>query len=52
MGNGRGHGSRETCTLHAARLSVGTFVDFWSTLGEEVRCSILRIKEEDFVVLF
>ncbi|KAI3471515.1 hypothetical protein Pfo_028165 [Paulownia fortunei] len=28
-GYGRGHGTRETCALHTARLSVETLVDFW-----------------------
>nr|GEV39354.1 hypothetical protein [Tanacetum cinerariifolium] len=49
VGYGRGHGSRETCALHTARLSVGTLVDFWSALGEETRYSLLRMKEEDFM---
>ncbi|XAR68627.1 hypothetical protein NMG60_11003818 [Bertholletia excelsa] len=48
-GYGRGHGSRETCALHTARLSVDTLVDFWSALGEETRLSLLRMKEEDFI---
>ncbi|KAA8516961.1 hypothetical protein F0562_017221 [Nyssa sinensis] len=48
-GYGRGHGTRETCALHTARLSVDTLVDFWSALGEETRQSLLRIKEEDFI---
>lgn len=46
---GRGHGSRETCALHTARLSCDTLVDFWSALGEETRTSLLRMKEEDFI---
>ncbi|OIT31259.1 PREDICTED: uncharacterized protein LOC109208924 [Nicotiana attenuata] len=46
---GRGHGTRETCALHTARLSVDTLVDFWSALGEETRQSLLRMKEEDFI---
>ncbi|KAL0334246.1 UNVERIFIED_CONTAM: protein WHAT'S THIS FACTOR 9, mitochondrial [Sesamum angustifolium] len=49
MGYGRGHGTRETCALHTARLSVETLVDFWSALGEETRQSLLRMKEEDFI---
>ncbi|XP_057496411.1 uncharacterized protein LOC130781280 isoform X1 [Actinidia eriantha] len=49
MGYGRGHGARETCALHTARLSVDTLVDFWSALGEETRQSLLRMKEEDFI---
>ncbi|KAL3637337.1 hypothetical protein CASFOL_019636 [Castilleja foliolosa] len=48
-GYGRGHGTRETCALHTARLSVETLVDFWSALGEETRQSLLRMKEEDFI---
>ncbi|KAL6997519.1 hypothetical protein U1Q18_007644 [Sarracenia purpurea var. burkii] len=48
-GYGRGHGARETCALHTARLSVDTLVDFWSALGEETRQSLLRMKEEDFI---
>lgn len=48
-GYGRGHGTRETCALHTARLSVDTLVDFWSALGEETRQSLLRMKEEDFI---
>ncbi|KAG6427007.1 hypothetical protein SASPL_111246 [Salvia splendens] len=48
-GYGRGHGTRETCALHTARLSVETLVDFWSALGEETRLSLLRMKEEDFI---
>ncbi|KAK6149248.1 hypothetical protein DH2020_016773 [Rehmannia glutinosa] len=47
--HGRGHGTRETCALHTARLSVETLVDFWSALGEETRQSLLRMKEEDFI---
>lgn len=46
---GRGHGMRETCALHTARLSCDTLVDFWSALGEETRHSLLRMKEEDFI---
>lgn len=46
---GRGHGTRETCALHTARLSCDTLVDFWSALGEETRHSLLRMKEEDFI---
>ncbi|GMI78813.1 hypothetical protein like AT3G58050 [Hibiscus trionum] len=46
---GRGHGTRETCALHTARLSSDTLVDFWSALGEETRQSLLRMKEEDFI---
>lgn len=46
---GRGHGNRETCALHTARLSCDTLVDFWSALGEETRQSLLRMKEEDFI---
>ncbi|XP_074571688.1 uncharacterized protein LOC141828209 [Curcuma longa] len=46
---GKGHGSRETCALHTARLSCETLVDFWSALGEETRLSLLRMKEEDFI---
>ncbi|GFZ03675.1 hypothetical protein Acr_16g0002990 [Actinidia rufa] len=49
VGYGRGHGTRETCALHSARLSVDTLVDFWSALGEETRQSLLRMKEEDFI---
>ncbi|KAL1554563.1 hypothetical protein AAHA92_15108 [Salvia divinorum] len=48
-GYGRGHGTRETCALHTARLSVETLVDFWSALGEETQQSLLRMKEEDFL---
>ncbi|KAK8611185.1 hypothetical protein V6N13_131246 [Hibiscus sabdariffa] len=48
-GYGRGHGTRETCALHTARLSCDTLVDFWSALGEETRRSLLRMKEEDFI---
>ncbi|GAA0149645.1 hypothetical protein LIER_08777 [Lithospermum erythrorhizon] len=48
-GYGRGHGTRETCALHTARLSVDTLVDFWAALGEETRQSLLRMKEEDFI---
>ncbi|CAA6664698.1 unnamed protein product [Spirodela intermedia] len=46
---GRGHGTRETCALHTARLSCDTLVDFWSALGDETRLSLLRMKEEDFI---
>nr|CAB3500003.1 unnamed protein product [Digitaria exilis] len=46
---GRGHGTRDTCALHTARLSCDTLVDFWSALGEETRSSLLRMKEEDFI---
>ncbi|KFK35032.1 hypothetical protein AALP_AA5G225000 [Arabis alpina] len=46
---GRGHGTRETCALHTARLSCDTLVDFWSALSEETRQSLLRMKEEDFM---
>ncbi|CAI9100958.1 OLC1v1038149C1 [Oldenlandia corymbosa var. corymbosa] len=49
IGYGRSHGTRETCALHTARLSVDTLVDFWSALGEETRLSLLRMKEEDFI---
>ncbi|KAJ0624258.1 hypothetical protein HanIR_Chr01g0041191 [Helianthus annuus] len=51
-GGGRGwirQRARETCALHTARLSVDTLVDFWSALGEEMRYSLLRMKEEDFM---
>ncbi|GFQ04352.1 hypothetical protein PHJA_002579100 [Phtheirospermum japonicum] len=48
-GYGRLHGTRDTCALHTARLSVETLVDFWSALGEETRQSLLRLKEEDFI---
>ncbi|GAB2266884.1 hypothetical protein Dimus_001872 [Dionaea muscipula] len=48
-GYGRGHGTRETCALHTARLSCDTLVDFWSALGEETRQSLSRMKEEDFI---
>ncbi|KAK3019122.1 hypothetical protein RJ639_004114 [Escallonia herrerae] len=48
-GYGRGQGTRETCALHTARLSVDTLVDFWSALGEETRQSLLKMKEEDFI---
>ena len=43
VGYGRGHGTRETCALHTARLSCDTLVDFWSALGEETRQSLLRM---------
>ncbi|CAO2831855.1 unnamed protein product [Amaranthus hypochondriacus] len=46
---GRGHGTRETCALHTARLSCDTLVDFWTALGEETRHSLLKMKEEDFI---
>lgn len=46
---GRGHGTREACALHNARLSCDTLVDFWSALGDETRHSLLRMKEEDFI---
>ncbi|CAA0387136.1 unnamed protein product [Arabidopsis thaliana] len=46
---GRGHGTRETCALHTARLSCDTLVDFWSALSEDTRQSLLRMKEEDFM---
>ncbi|KAI3798351.1 hypothetical protein L1987_33622 [Smallanthus sonchifolius] len=49
VGYGRGHGTRETCALHTARLSVDTLVDFWSALGEDTRHSLLKMKEEDFM---
>lgn len=49
VGYGRGHGTRETCALHTARLSVDTLVAFWSALGEETRHSLLKMKEEDFM---
>ncbi|XP_051138614.1 uncharacterized protein LOC127256575 [Andrographis paniculata] len=49
VGYGRGHGTRETCALHTAKLSVETLVDFWSALGEETRQSLLRMKEDDFI---
>lgn len=48
-GHGRGHGTRENCALHTARLSVETLVDFWSALGEETRQSLVRMKEDDFI---
>ncbi|XP_047940820.1 uncharacterized protein LOC125188119 [Salvia hispanica] len=48
-GFGRGHGTRETCALHTARLSVETLVDFWSALGGETQKSLLRMKEKDFL---
>ncbi|XP_024377831.1 uncharacterized protein [Physcomitrium patens] len=47
--NGRGHGLKETCALHTARLSCEALVDFWSALGDETRLSLLRMKEEDFI---
>lgn len=47
--SGRGHGMKETCALHTARLSCDALVDFWSALGEETRLSLLRMKEEDFI---
>ncbi|XP_072991013.1 uncharacterized protein [Typha latifolia] len=46
---GRGHGTREACALHTARLSCDTLADFWSALGDETRLSLLRMKEEDFI---
>ncbi|KAF8396034.1 hypothetical protein HHK36_017646 [Tetracentron sinense] len=46
---GRGHGTRETCALHTARLSCDTLVDFWSALGDDTRQSLLWMKEEDFI---
>ncbi|XP_068662631.1 uncharacterized protein [Aristolochia californica] len=46
---GRGHGTRETCALHTARLSCDTLVDFWSALSDETRHSLLRMKEEDCI---
>lgn len=46
---GRGHGTRETCALHTARLSCDTLVDFWSALSDDTRYSLLRMKEEDFI---
>ncbi|XP_077230590.1 uncharacterized protein LOC143863716 [Tasmannia lanceolata] len=46
---GRGHGTKETCALHTARLSCDTLVDFLSALGDETRHSLLRMKEEDFI---
>ena len=46
---GRGHGTRETCALHTARLSCDTLIDFWSALGDDTRFSLLRMKEEDFI---
>ncbi|KAH6812556.1 hypothetical protein C2S51_026318, partial [Perilla frutescens var. frutescens] len=49
-GYGKGHGTRETCALHTASLSVETLVDFWSALQEETRQSLLRMKEEDFIL--
>ncbi|KAJ4795698.1 Stress response protein nst1 [Rhynchospora pubera] len=48
-GYGRGHGTRETCALHTARLSCDTLMDFWSALGDETRASLLQMKEEDFI---
>ncbi|XP_024399022.1 uncharacterized protein [Physcomitrium patens] len=47
--NGRGHGLKEACALHTARLSCEALVDFWSALGDETRRSLLRMKEEDFI---
>ncbi|EHA8588005.1 hornerin-like [Cocos nucifera] len=49
MSYGRGHGIRETCALHTARLSCDTLVDFWSALSDETRLSLLRMKEGDFM---
>ncbi|XP_042514487.1 uncharacterized protein LOC122089094 isoform X2 [Macadamia integrifolia] len=46
---GRGHGTRETCALHTARLSCDALMDFWSALGDETRQSLLRMKEVDFI---
>uniref|UniRef100_A0A0D9XH80 Uncharacterized protein n=1 Tax=Leersia perrieri TaxID=77586 RepID=A0A0D9XH80_9ORYZ len=46
---GRGHGMRDTCALHTARLSCDALVGFWFDLGEETRSSLLRMKEEDFI---
>ncbi|ONK75047.1 uncharacterized protein A4U43_C03F12770 [Asparagus officinalis] len=46
---GRGHGTRESCALHTARLSCDTLIDFWSALGDETRTSLLRMREEDFI---
>ncbi|KAK8928609.1 hypothetical protein KSP39_PZI017252 [Platanthera zijinensis] len=46
---GRGHGTRETCSLHTSRLSCDTLLDFWSALGDETRSSLLHMKEEDFI---
>ncbi|XP_015697368.1 uncharacterized protein LOC102707710 isoform X2 [Oryza brachyantha] len=46
---GRGHGIRDTCALHTARLSCDALVGFWFDLGEETRSSLLRMKEEDFI---
>jgi hypothetical protein len=48
-GYGRGHGTRETCALHTARLSCDTLMDFWSALGDETRASLLQMKEDDFI---
>ncbi|KAI4341282.1 hypothetical protein MLD38_026022 [Melastoma candidum] len=47
--NGRGHGTREACAIHTARLSRDTLLDFWTALGEEARQTLLRMKEEDFI---
>eukprot|EP01018_Ginkgo_biloba_P016690 Gb_39145 [translate_table: standard] len=47
--SGRGHGMKESCALHTARISCEALVDFWSALGEETRWSLLRMKEEDFI---
>ncbi|OVA20710.1 hypothetical protein BVC80_881g75 [Macleaya cordata] len=46
---GRGHGTREACALHTARLSCETLLGFWSALGDETQQSLLRMKEEDFI---
>lgn len=46
---GRGHGTREACALHTARLSCDTLLGFWSALGDETQLSLLRMKEEDFI---
>lgn len=47
-GYGGGHGVRETCALHTAKISCNTLVDFWSALGEGTQKSLLSMKEEDF----
>uniref|UniRef100_A0A0E0EV61 Uncharacterized protein n=1 Tax=Oryza meridionalis TaxID=40149 RepID=A0A0E0EV61_9ORYZ len=46
---GRGHGTRDTCALHTARLSCDALVGYWFDLCEETRSSLLRMKEEDFI---
>ncbi|KAF0929704.1 hypothetical protein E2562_023051 [Oryza meyeriana var. granulata] len=46
---GRGHGMRDTCALHTARLSCDALVGYWFDLCEETRSSLLRMKEEDFI---